>query len=402
MISPGSGANRPRTNSARTSRPLRILHVCRRYQPFVGGTEKYVHDLALAQLQAGHKVTIFTLDRDVTGPRRGLPRQETLDGLEVVRVPGRGSAKLAVTYRPDCLVRAIRGHDVVHFHDLRFALTTGVLGASLARRPSLFHTHGLIFHSGSASKWKRFAIRFYFGPLLRLGRVECVASSEADRALLLRDAPYLDARTATCPNAIPLSPLSSIARTPVPGRVVSIGRIVANKSLSNLIRALARIDDVDWSLVLAGQPDPTELSRIEAEIDNLGLRDRVTFVLDFAEDALRPLLASAALAAFPSKGEGFGISLLEAMAAGVPVVANRIPAHEALLGEELADRLVDFESPEGASVAIRNVLEANESEIDALSERLRSRAADYDIARLKNQIDELYERLGVRSHAGHR
>jgi glycosyltransferase involved in cell wall biosynthesis len=291
---------------------------------------------------------------------------------------------------------------VVHFHDLRFALTTGVVGASLARRPALFHTHGLIFHSGSASKWKRLAIRFYFGPLLRLGRVQSVASSEADRALLLRDAPYLNARTTTCPNAIPLSPLSSIARNPVPGRVVSIGRIVVNKSLSNLIRALARIDDVDWSLVLAGQPDPAELSRIETEIDDLGVSERVTFVLDFAEDALRPLLASAALAAFPSKGEGFGISLLEAMAAGVPVVANRIPAHEALLGEDLADQLVDFENPDVASLAVRTVLGANEGELDALSERLRSRAADYDIGRLKKQIDELYEKLGVRSHARHR
>jgi glycosyltransferase involved in cell wall biosynthesis len=114
------------------------------------------------------------------------------------------------------------------------------------------------------------------------------------------------------------------------------------------------------------------------------------------------LLASAALAAFPSKGEGFGISLLEAMAAGVPVVANRIPAHEALLGEDLADQLVDFENPDVASLAVRTVLGANEGELDALSERLRSRAADYDIGRLKKQIDELYEKLGVRSHARHR
>jgi glycosyltransferase involved in cell wall biosynthesis len=385
-------------SAAQSGAPIRVLHICRRYRPFVGGTEKYVHDLAAAQAAAGHKVTILTLDRDIAGPTKGLPGRETLDGLAVVRVPGRGTAQIAFTYRPDRIWREIARHDVVHLHDLRFALATAVVGAALARRPRVLHTHGLIFHSGAGSPLKRLAMRLYFGPLLCLGGVRTVASSEADRVLLMRDAPYLSKRTITCTNAIPLAPLLSLGRRPIPGRVVSIGRIVPNKALTDLVRALARIDDVDWSLVLAGQPDPDELARIEAVIHELQVKERVTFVLGFPEEEMPRLLESAALAAFPSTGEGFGIALLEAMAAGVPLLANWIPAHEALLGGDLSGRLVNFGDPAEAAESIRAALKAPKAELDGLSARLRTRAGDYDIARLLGQIDGLYRELRVRPH----
>lgn len=382
--------------AAQSGPPIRVLHICRRYRPFVGGTEKYVHDLAAAQAAAGRDVTILTLDRDIAGPTKGLPSRETLDGLTVVRLPGRGNAQIAFTYRPDRIWREIARHDVVHLHDLRFALASAVIGAAIARRPCIFHTHGLIFHSGAGSPFKRLAVHLYFGPLLRLGGVRTVASSEADRVLLLRDAPYLAKRTVTCPNAIPLVPLLSLERRPIPGRVVSIGRMVPNKALTDLVRALARISDVEWSLVLAGEPDPHELARIKAAIGELNLQARVTFVLGFPEEEMPRLLESAALAAFPSRGEGFGIALLEAMAAGIPLLANRIPAHEALLGGDLAGQLIDFGDPAAAAHSIREALKAPESKLDELSARLRSRAAEFDMARLRGQIDGLYARLGVR------
>jgi len=357
-----------------------------------------VRDLALSQAEAGCRVTILTLDRDTAGPRRALPSRETLDGLDVVRVPGWGTPQVAITYRPDRIWREIARHDVVHLHDARFAMVSCLIGAVAARRPRIFHTHGLIFHSGGGVHLKRLAMRLYFGPLLRLGEFRTVADSEADRALLLRDAPYLAKVTVTCLNAIPLETLLSLDRDPVPGRVVSIGRIVPNKALPDLVRALSRMRDVEWSLVIAGAPNPEELARVESQVDDLKAQDRVTYIFDFPEEDLPRLLRSAAVAAFPSKGEGFGLALLEAMAAGVPLVARRIPAHEQLLGGGLEAQLVDFDEPEAAAGSIRSLLQAGKADLDQMSAQLRAQALNYDIGRLRSQIEGLYGRLGVRPH----
>lgn len=400
MIHLGLGRRRP--SSARPPQPqagIRVLHVCRRYRPFAGGTEKYVHDLAMAQAEAGQHVTVLTLDRDIAGPTKGLPHRETQDGVDIVRVPGRGGPQIAISYRPDRIWREIARHDVVEIHDLRFALATTVIGAVALRRPRILHTHGLIFHSGGG-RAKRLAMRLYFGPLLRLGGVWTVADSEADRDLLLRDASYLSKSSEVFANAIPLAPLLALGRTPIPGRVVSIGRIVPNKALTDLVRALGRVRDVEWSLVIAGEPNPDEMARLEGLVDDLKLRDRVTFALDFDEHDLPEMLGTAALAAFPSRGEGFGIALLEAMAAGVPLLANRIPAHEWLLGETLGSQGIDFGDPDAAADSIQALLGAGAGDLAELSVRLRRRASDFDIGRLRGQMDELYSQLRVRPRAG--
>ncbi len=151
--------------------------------------------------------------------------------------------------------------------------------------------------------------------------------------------------------------------------------------------------------MLAGEPDSEELARIKSFVDDLGVPDRMTYLLSFPEKQLPDLLKSASVAAFPSKGEGFGLALLEAMAAGVPLVANRIPAHELLLGSGLSGQLVDFGDANAAAGSIRALLEAGKGDLDALTAKLRARAADYDIERLRGQIDELYSQLRVRPRA---
>lgn len=375
---------------------LRILHICRRYAPFMGGTERYVRDLASAQVRDGNHVTVLTLDRDIAGDRTAhLPTSEILDQVRVRRIPGWGTRRSAVTFRPDLLARAVRAHDVVHLHDLRFHVGLVALTARAFGRPWVMHTHGLIFHTESGLSVKHLAMKVYYGPLLRAGHAAIVASSEADRACLLRDVPALEARTATFENAIPLDALTSLPRVPEPGRIVTIGRVVRSKGIDDLLAALTLIRDVEWTLEIAGEADDAEVERLTSQASRDGLADRVRFRGTFADSELARLLQTASVAAFPSKGEGFGLALLEAMAAGVPVVARAIPAHEQLLGRDLDELLVDFGRPRDAADAIRSLLTSPAARSGALTIRLRKRAAGYDIARLHRQVNSLYRQLGL-------
>jgi glycosyltransferase involved in cell wall biosynthesis len=236
-------------------------------------------------------------------------------------------------------------------------------------------------------------MRFYYGRLLRAGRAQIVASSDNDRRQLLQDAPWLADQARTFENALELRGLLTLPRTPVVGRVIVIGRVVQSKGLDDLVAALAHLTDVEWTLEVAGAADPAEIQRLARLAFEAGVGDRVRFRGAFRDADLGVLLGSAAVAAFPSRSEGFGLALLEAMAAGVPVVARGIPAHRELLGSDLNQLITDFDQPALAAVVIRELLGADERRTAKLSSALRSRAAAYDMPRLEEQITGLYREL---------
>lgn len=372
----------------------RILHLCRRYLPFVGGTERYVRDLARAQAHLGRSVTVLTLDRDVVeGGVHRLPMLETIDGVRVRRVPGIGSRRTALPLRPDVIASEIRDHDVVHLHDLRFAVGLTALLSKLGHRPLLVHTHGLIFHETRLLWLKNMAMRGYYGPLLRLAAA-VIASSESDRARLVRLVPALRSRTVVLENAIPIEAFMQLERRPVAGTILVLGRVAPSKGIDDLIEALAPLL-LPWRLVVAGEAPTAEARRLNVLAAASGVEDRVEIRGAFADAELPDLLAGAAAAVFPSRAEGFGLALLETMAAGVPLVARSIPAHAELLGPDLRDQLVDFSTPRAVATAVGALLTLPPEEMAALSSRLRERAAGYDISRLIAQIDDQYRRLGV-------
>jgi glycosyltransferase involved in cell wall biosynthesis len=99
------------------------------------------------------------------------------------------------------------------------------------------------------------------------------------------------------------------------------------------------------------------------------------------------------VAAFPSRAEGFGLALLEAMAAGVPVVARDQPAHRDVLGPRLADRLVDFSDHRSSAAAIGAALSLSAGEFRSLAQLERDRAQAFALPRLVAEIDGLYRRV---------
>lgn len=366
----------------------------------VGGTERYVLDVATDQARAGADVRVLTLRSDVLGVHEApLAVDERRDDVRVIRLAGTGNQRFGICFRPDRIAREIRRADVVHLHDLRFMTGFVCLAARVLDRPLMYHTHGLLWHTTFASGLKRRLMRRYYGPMLRLGRAHVVASSEHDRELLLADVPTLTPRTVTLLNAVDLEPYLVAERRPIPGRVLVIGRVADRKGIDRLLAGLAilrdRSDAPGWSLVIAGTEDAGERARLDAIIERHGLGDVVQFLGGYSDDEHRTLLEQAALAVFPSRAEGFGLSLLEAMAAGVPLLASDIPPHRALLAGAPGDRLVDFESPVAVADAVSRALRAPATRAQDPDGSLRSAAAPYAIRRLTDEIGDLYREVGV-------
>ncbi len=152
--------------------------------------------------------------------------------------------------------------------------------------------------------------------------------------------------------------------------LLSVGTIQPRKNLPVLFEALARLPD-DVMLVVVGENGWDAKRQLEP-IDRLKLHRRVVRPGYVAEQALASLYASAAAVVYPSWYEGFGLPVIEALAAGVPVVASDIEAVREVGGNEVS--LFDPSKPESLASAIERVISgADESESASARRRLQAR-----------------------------
>jgi glycosyltransferase involved in cell wall biosynthesis len=181
---------------------------------------------------------------------------------------------------------------------------------------------------------------------------------------------------------------------PRKGQVIGVAaRLVPIKGIEFLIRAFAKLQDEfpQARLEIAGVGP--ELPRLEREVARLNARDRIVFLGWQANVA--QTMARWDLLAMPSLEEGLGLAVLEAMAAGLPVVASEVGGLSEVVKHGETGWLVAAGEPEALANAIRSLL---------LDPELRTRmgAAGYERARvcfgasrMVREFSELYEELVV-------
>ncbi len=180
-----------------------------------------------------------------------------------------------------------------------------------------------------------------------------------------------------------------------PLRVVFLGRLVARKGPRELVDAAAYVVDHrlvsrPWTLTLAGTgPLAGELRR---RVDGAGLTDRVDLPGFVAEDAKAALLADADLVVLPSTGgESFGISVVEAMAAGGgPVLAGDNPGYRSTM-EGLQDQLVAPRDRAAFGRALARWLADDEARAAAVA-RQRAAVRRFDVHAAVDRIEATYRR----------
>lgn len=141
--------------------------------------------------------------------------------------------------------------------------------------------------------------------------------------------------------------------------VLFVGGIEPRKNLEQLVRAFARIDMPGVSLVLAGGPVrwfPQAVERLRAAIGLLppAVADRVILTGYASERDKLALLSGATMLAYPSLYEGFGFPVLEAFAAGVPVLTSNVASLPEVAGD--AAILVDPTDTDAIAAALSEML----------------------------------------------
>jgi glycosyltransferase involved in cell wall biosynthesis len=316
---------------------LRVAHLTLGLD--VGGQERLLVDMARHRDKARFDWTVIVL-----GARGKLAGPIEAAGVRVVPLEAPSGFRPGLWRRLERMFRQER-FDVVHTHDDR-PLVYGMPAAWWARVPRRIHTH----HHGRLAQFSR---RQLF--LMRLAarfaqQFICVSH---DSASYMIEQGVGAARVQTLWNGIDLTRFAYLGPC-ADGPIVTVARLSAEKDIANLLRAAGHVVAAfpQVRLEIAGDgPCRGELVQLAAD---LRLADHVVFHGELRD--IPALLARARLFVLPSQSEGISLTLLEAMARGLPIVATAVGGNPEVVETGATGLLVPARDPEALGQAIAALL----------------------------------------------
>lgn len=369
------------------SSSMRIAMIgCRGVPATYGGIERHVEEIGARLVERGHDVTVFSRRNYVGDGPVGEYR-----GMRQVVLPTVGGKHTeALLHSALSAVNAVRDRfDVYHFHAVGPGLFAAVPRV-LRRAPVVVTVHGLDFERG---KWKPAAawcLRRAEGVAVRSTHgLVVVAPDLVDH---YRERYGLEA-TFIRNGVTPISPGSEVTRQRT---VLFVGRLTPEKGPDVLIEAFRRLEDPDLRLVIVGGSSYTGefvagLRRLSEGDPRIELRGYV-----YGQD-LVDLYGSARLFVQPSTLEGMPLTLLEAAAAGTPLVASDIAVHRRMLEPlDVGRTLFQTGSVDDLEATMRKSLAADDAKELAAAREFGDRMLwTYSWDDVTDQLEEHYRRLAA-------
>lgn len=362
--------------------------------PYPGGVTNHVGHLRSQFEAMGHEVRIMA-----PSSNRNLEREE--DGVyrvgNVRRVPANGSiARITLSFRLSRRVREIlatEGFDVVHAHEpLMPSLPPTVLKFSTALNIGTFHAYRGSYYG-----------YFYGRPVLRRVFANLDGRIAVSRSAKRFVRQYFMAPYRIIPNGVEVERFARERVQPIPefddGRpnILFVGRPEKRKGAGYLLRAYphvkASFPDARFIIVGAGDWHDSPYHRF---IEGHDMRD-IVVVGRVSDDELPRYHRSAHVFCAPAvQGESFGIVLLEAMAAGLPIVASNIEGYREVITDGREGLLVRPRDEIALADAICEVLQDRES-AGVMGSFGEQTALQYSWPRVAEQVMDFYTETGRRA-----
>jgi glycosyltransferase involved in cell wall biosynthesis len=387
-----------------TDSPLRLLHVFAGPFPTVQGTQALVATTCRLLAGLGHDVHLLcyahaAFEREEPFTVHRIPDQPAFHGERSGPHPRKLALDLSLAARCRRLVSRLRP-DIVHAHHYE-ALVAAALADPFRSAPRVLHLHALMAPE----------LHTYFRPALARSmravgeRIDSIVPFLADRVIALDD----DGRAALIRRGfpaervivgrVPAAAPPGFAPPPVergrgegPLRAVYAGNLDGYQGLDVLLSAFgslaaSRGDGVRLEVVTASRADD-----FEARVRRLGLERLVRVSRHGAPEAVFRAVASADMAVVPRCARGgVPVKLVNALAAGVPVIADRALAEHVAHGDEAW--LVDMRSPDALAAGIGALADSKELRAALARGALRAAGRVHDPGRCARALEDLYRDL---------
>lgn len=365
---------------------LKILYIIT--LPDLGGAQVHLLTVASEMAARGHGVSV------VVGREGWLTERLQRAGIETVIVPD-----LVREISPCRDIRAVlairrlfldQRPDLVHCHSSKAGIV-GRLAAWLSGIPVIFTAHGWAFTEGVAPLKRRFYQWLEMAAGFWAWRIVCV--SDYDRRLGCRWLPMHGKKIMTIYNGISLEAPKRSGQSSGPLRLVMVARFAPPKCQEDVLRALDRLRDhggkspVEVDFI----GDGPELARVQRIAKELELEDDVRFLGNCTDvPTLLPRYDGCLLI---SQWEGFPISILEAMRAGLPVIASNVGGVKEALLEGKTGSLV----PKGDIVVLAEKIRyaaAHQEEFSHMGEEgRRFFLANFTLDQMMERLGQLYDEV---------
>jgi len=326
---------------------MKIIYIITRSDS-IGGAQIHVKDMALGMIEQGHDVTVFA---------GGSEDSFYINELRKNGIPYRIIKNLVRQISPltdlKCtfeLKSAFADHspDIVSIHSSKAGIV-GRAACRLAGIPCLFTAHGWAFGEGVG--WKKKLVYKYIEKSAQILCDKIITVSDHDREIGIK-AGIRKEKMITVHNAMYEIPPEYISEpTSDRNRILMIARFEAQKNHMLLLHALGKLSGIPWEATFIGIGSIRDQFIKKAE--ELGILDRITFI-DQTFD-IKTYMKNSDIYALITNWEGLPRSIIEAMRAGLPVIASDVGGVSELVTSGVNGYLVTND-PEEVTSALEKLL----------------------------------------------
>jgi len=364
---------------------MKVIHVCNHFYPCIGGIETSVQSICSELIKHGHKSDVVCLNK-CSNSNSILKPYERYRNINIYRLPYINLKFYKVAPK---VLKIIKRYDLIHVHGVGFFADFLASTKQIHKKPLILSTHGGIFHTKHIKNIKK----IYFGilgktVLKQFDRI--IAVSEEDKKLFLR-ATVKD-KIIVIPNGINYNKLSKIKRRQVKNTFIYIGRISKNKRADRLIETMSYLKGKvpEAKLYIIGKDWEGLKGKLENNVKKAGLNSHVFFTGELEERQLIKYLSKAQFFVSASEYEGFGISVIEAMACGIIPILNNIKQFKNLIRNNKEGFIVNFSDPSKCANLIRNITNMN---LGGIRLNSKKKAKYFDWNNVTNKLLKLYSEI---------